>query len=313
MKVSIIIPSKPGTDISFIREQLKNIDFSNFSVEFFFVEGTFPPLQRNAAITKTSGDYVFFFDDDIMIPKDIIIKTIAHFDNEKVAVVGGPNLTPESDSLFAQLSGEVLSSTLATGRASVRWKKGKADYNATEKELHGCFLCFKGDVIRKYLFPEDMFPNDENELINRLRSDGYKLYYIPECYVYHKRRSTLRSYLKQVHISGKGRAGLIKRRGIKGNLFYFVPIIFLFYLALIPVLAQIIKMFLAPLFFYFILGISSSIIACVRKEKTFFLLMAPLILISHITYALGFLKGLFMLEKFSKEVLSMKILSMENL
>lgn len=289
--ITLVIPSRPGTDHTFIRSQISQLDITDFKLETIFVFGTMPPLQRNAAIKQCTGEFVFFLDDDLIIPKDLLTKTISYFDHEKVAAVGGPNLTPESDGWFAKLGGEVYASRFGTGRTSVRFYQGKESRDATEKELHGSFICFRGDVIRKYPFPEDIFPNDENELINRVRSAGYKFYYIPDCYVFHKRRDNLKAYLKQVFISGHGRGEQTRREGLKLNWFYFIPACFFLYVLLLP-LTWDVWITRLPLLAYMILGLAFGAKIALAYKDFSYLLSVPLFFLSHMTYSLGSLLGL---------------------
>ncbi len=304
MKVSFIVPTRPHNfknDI--VKKQFGGLDAGGHQIEIFLVEGFHPPLQRNLAIRKCEGDFVFFFDDDAMIPGDLVSRTLSCFNDHQVAGVGGPNLTPGDDSRFSKLCGEVLSSFFATGSASARWKQGKPNYDATEKELHGSFICFRGDIIRKHLFCEDLFPGDENELINRIRKLGYRFYYIPDCFVYHKRRRNLAAYLKQVFISGRGRAQQTKKEGLAGNLYYLMPLLFGIYLVgALPILFLCHRFlgfwgfWLFPLFIYGALAIFFSLRIVLAKRALFYILLIPLFLISHLTYAAGMLRGLFLLK-----------------
>jgi hypothetical protein len=293
MRLSFIIPSRPGTDLSGIKAQVARLDLSGHAAEFFFVEGTLPPVQRNIAIRRTTGAFVFLLDDDLVLPPDLVSRTLACFDTDRVAAVGGPNLTPADDPPFAQLSGEVLASPLATGGTSCRWSVGPSDFDATEGQLHGCFLCFRGDLLRHYQFVETLFPNDENELMCRLRADGYRLYYVPACAVEHKRRGTLRSHLKQVHISGRGRGELIRRSGFGGQWLYLVPLAFLAYLAAAPALVPRSALFAVPLAAYAAMAVAMSLRTWARRRQPIFLWAGPLMFASHVAYAVGLLQGLF--------------------
>ena len=307
MRLSFIIPSRPGTDLAGIKAQVADLDLAGHSAEFFFVEGTLPPLQRNVAIRRTTGDYVFLLDDDLLIPSDLVPRTLVHFDGDRVAAVGGPNLTPGNDPPFAQLSGALLASPLATGGTSSRWREGAADFNATEQKLHGCFLCFRGDLLRRYLFVEDLFPNDENELMWRLRRDGYRLYYVPQCSVRHKRRATFRSHVKQVYISGRGRGEFVRRSGLHGQVLYLVPLAFFVYLTAVPVVASRIPVLIAPLLAYVVLAVTMSVVACVRRRQPIFLLLGGLMFASHVTYAFGLLRGLAAAKTHTGEAVTVEV------
>jgi GT2 family glycosyltransferase len=292
MRLSFVIPSRPGADLSAIKREVSRLDLAGHAAEFFFVEGTLPPMQRNVAIRRSTGAFVFLLDDDLVLPANLVARTLEQFDADEVAVVGGPNLTPEDDPVFAQLSGEVLASPLATGATSCRWRAGSADYDASEGQLHGCFLCFRGDLLRRYLFVETLFPNDENELMGRLRRDGYRLYYVPECSVEHRRRATLRSHLRQVHISGRGRGELIRRSGLDGQWTYLAPLGLVVYLALAPALLSQSLAFAAPLALYGTLAMAMSAFVWRRRRRAFFLWAGPLMAASHVVYAAGLVAGL---------------------
>ncbi len=308
MKLSFIVPSRPGTDLSDIKRQLAELNLSGHSAEFFFAEGTLPPLQRNVAIRRTTGDFVFLLDDDLVVPRDLVARTLVHFDSEQVAVVGGPNLTPPSDPTFAQLSGEVLSSPFATGSTSCRWSTGERDLNATEGKLHGCFLCFRGDLLRRYPFVETLFPNDENELMWRLRRDGYRLYYVPQCSVEHKRRASLRSHLRQVYISGRGRGEFVRRSGFEGQWLFLVPLAFLGYVVALPVLMPRNAFFAVPLLIYAALAASLSLRAAVRRRRTVFLWAGPLMFASHLAYGIGLVRGLMLPKAHSETPVRLEVM-----
>lgn len=298
MKVSFIVPTRPNDFRNdSVKKQFGDLDAGDHQIEIFLVEGFHPPLQRNTAIRKSQGDFVFFFDDDAIVPGDLISRTLSYFDNDTVAGVGGPNLTPADDSRFSKLCGEVLSSFFATGGASARWKQGRPNYDATEKELHGSFICFRGDIIRKYLFPEDLFPGDENELINRIRKLGYRFYYLPDCFVYHQRRKKVTAYLKQVFISGRGRSEQTKKEGLKGNLYYVIPLLFSVYLLGAPILYRHHTFWLFPMIIYSALAIFFSLRTVLARRTLFYSLLIPLFLISHVAYAVGYTRGLFLLKK----------------
>jgi GT2 family glycosyltransferase len=297
--LSFVIPSRPGADLSGFKAQIAGLDLGGCDAEFFFVEGTLPPLQRNVAIARTRGEFVFLLDDDLVLPRDLVAGTLAHFDDDRVAAIGGPNLTPADDPPFAQLSGEILASPMATGVTSSRWREGTPDYDATEQKLHGCFLCFRGDLLRQYLFVEDLFPNDENELMWRLRRDGYRLCYLPAYRVYHKRRRTARTHLKQVYISGRGRGELVRRSGVGGQWVYLGPLALLLYLlmSLLAALSSLLarragRLLMVPAVAYAGLALVLSVSLAIRRRRLNFLWGGPLMFASHLAYATGLLKGL---------------------
>ena len=292
MKLSFVIPSRPGTDRTPIKAEAAALDLAGHTAEFLYVEGTLPPLQRNVAIRRTTGDYVFLLDDDLVIPDGLVPRTLDRFRDEQTAVVGGPNLTPAGDSPFAQLSGELLASPLATGPTSDRWRRSETDMDATERKLHGCFLCFRGDLLRDYLFVEDLFPNDENELMSRLRRDRYRLCYASDCFVYHKRRTDLSAHTRQVYTSGRGRGELVRRSGLGGQFPYLAPLGLLLSVAAlaIPVVPRPVVAVLLGI--YAVLAAIQGLGSCIRRRRLYFLWTGPLMVVSHIAYGVGLVRGI---------------------
>ena len=56
----------------------------------------------NVAIEQTQSEFVFFTDDDVIVPKNWISNLIRWFDRSEVAAVGGPNFAPPEESTFWQ-------------------------------------------------------------------------------------------------------------------------------------------------------------------------------------------------------------------
>jgi len=77
-------------------------------------------------------------------------------------------------------------------------------------------------------FHEELYPNEENELINRISRMGYKFIYSPDIRIYRDRRS-ISSSLQAVFCYGQGRFNQIKIEGLLGNLQFLIPLLFLFY------------------------------------------------------------------------------------
>ena len=114
-KISVIIPIPPGGNCDITLESLKNQDYDKKKVEVFVSIGKHRSVQRNKALEKAIGDRIFFLDDDVIIKdKDYCKKHIAHYEDEKVASVGGPSLTPEKNSFLQKCFGYVLGSYFAT-------------------------------------------------------------------------------------------------------------------------------------------------------------------------------------------------------
>src|SRR5690349_6583999 len=99
MKISIIIPVKPGGAVSALGA-LRNLEPGSPDHEIIIAEGRRPSRQRNQAAAAAGGDILYFLDDDAAVVPDALKRIAAVFSDEKVVAVAGPSITPASDSLF---------------------------------------------------------------------------------------------------------------------------------------------------------------------------------------------------------------------
>jgi hypothetical protein len=133
------------------------------------------------------------------------------------------------------------------------------------------------------------------------------LYYIPQCSVQHKRRATLRSHLKQVYISGRGRGELMRRSGLTGQLLYLGPAALLAWLVMTPFVFWRFPIAVVPLIAYAVLALALSGVTFARRQQPIFLLAGPLMLLSHLVYGGGLLKGLAASRAYEGKALSMEV------
>lgn len=291
--ISIIIPVGPNKSADSVIASLNRLDYSKKEIEILIVEGTQPAKQRNEAIAKANGEVVFFFDDDVTVEPDIIKKMLRHFEDNKVAVVGGPNLTPNSDSFIQKCFGYIMESSFGTAGMHNRYKAGGIAREATERDLILCNLSARKSVLEKEgAFVESLYPNEENELFNRLQAKGHKLIYDPEAIVYHSRRSSVKAFIKQNFNYGRGRMEQTLIQPSSFNILFVAPTLFTSYLLLLPLIKD--KIYLIPIFLYLLFSLAIGIkISWSNKDIRLLPLLPWMFSLVHVPYGLGFVYGLF--------------------
>lgn len=249
---SIIIPVKPGGEVTALASlrRLKNTDYP---FEVLIAEGKTPSQQRNQAAYQSQGDIIYFLDDDSMVPADVFSWCAAAFEDRAVAVVGGPSLTPESDTALQKLFGYALASVFGAGGVRNRYRATGLPRETSEKELILCNMAFRrDDFIRFGGFDERLYPNEENELLDRITAAGHKLVHVPEMAVERSQRATVGAFMRQMFSYGRGRAQQTLIAGFK-SVVSFVPLFFVLYLLTLP-LAVFWPFWLFPLVIYFLLA-----------------------------------------------------------
>ena len=85
-----------------------------------------PPIKRDMALSWAKGEILAFLDDDAYPDKDWLTKALRHFEPPEIAAVGGPAVTPDSDSLMRKASGQVYNSFLMSGQYVYRYLPKKS-------------------------------------------------------------------------------------------------------------------------------------------------------------------------------------------
>ncbi len=290
-KISIIIPSAPERRATGILSNLIDVKPAKCAFEIFIIKGTWPPLQRNIGIQKAAGEYIFFFDDDVIIPKGSMEKALETFQkNPRTQAVGGPNLTPKNSSFMQQCFGHMHASPFAGFKTVTRYRISKNLKKVNENNLTTCNLAFRTKILKENHFRTDFYANEENELLGRILRKGNLLAYNPDFIVYHERRKNIWQYIKQIFKWGEGRTQHFLKRPAHFKPVFFIPLLFLFYLLGIPWLHS--RLYFMPFFLYIFLALLfTARIAWTEKKMAYFMALPWLFFITHATYAAGTLSG----------------------
>ncbi|NBV21757.1 MAG: glycosyltransferase [Proteobacteria bacterium] len=288
--VTVIIPTRPGDAEPLALAATRKLEHPADRLEIIVARGKQPSVQRNTALRAAKGDLIYFLDDDSLPPPDNLRRALVHFADPAIMMVGGPNVCPAAAPPLEQAFATVMGTLLAFGPSRARYTPvGKARVSG-EKELILCNLMGRREaLLAAGGFDEALYPNEENALMDELQRRGGKLLYDPEFIVHRRPRHTLGAFCKMLMNYGRGRAEQFRLHPTPGSAPNFVPPLFLLYLVLTPVLPTFL---LLPLAFYALAVLAQTMAVsshCLFNAAR----VAPLILVSHVCYGLGFWKGLF--------------------
>ena len=287
---SFIIPVKPGGFIAALAA-LRQLQGAEHPFEILIAEGCSPSRQRNLAAREANGEIIYFLDDDALVSRECLELCARIMAEPAVAVVGGPSLTPPSDSLLQQLFGSALSSLLGAGGVRNRYRSSGVTRSTSDKELILCNLAIRRNVfLDSGGFDERLYPNEENELLDRILSQGMQLIHAPKMAIQRSQRRTLRLFVRQMFGYGRGRAQQTLIAG-PGTVIGFAPLFFLLYLFLLPFVSHN-PLTLAPLFTYLVLVIIFSVAGVIASRSFTRLLLILLYPLMHIANGCGLLFGL---------------------
>jgi glycosyltransferase involved in cell wall biosynthesis len=252
-----------------------------------------PSVKRNVGIKCASSLICALIDADAYPCKDWLTNAARHFQDPDVAAVGGPGVTPKSDSLPQRAGGLILSSKLGGGGLAYRYTLGK---RRNDEDLPTCNLVLRKSVLDKLGgFNTNHWPGEDTWLSLQITKHlKMKMVYEPAAVVYHHRRPLFKQHLKQIWSYGLHRGFFVKkfpetsRRPI-----YFAPSLFV--IGLIVGLA--LSFWNPALMMLYISVLGIYLTACLieglkTKNLRITLLVFPGMFLTHITYGIAFLKGL---------------------
>jgi hypothetical protein len=289
--VSIIIPVKPGGRVSAL-DYLPAVDYPPGSFEVLVAEGTQPSRQRNcAAATAATGEIVYFLDDDSRVAPGFLRRTVSLYAEPTVAVVGGPSLTPETDGCLQQAFAMVFASVAGGGGMRNRYRQTGSVRATTDRELILCNLSFRREsFLACGGFDERLYPNEENELMERLVRGGARLIHDPGLAVRRSQRPTLKAFCRQLLGYGRGRGEQTVITGVVKPV-TLIPSLFLLYLLLLPLVHK--PVYYLPLLCYLLLIGGFSIFEGMRSGRLRSACLLPVVFpLFHLCYGLGTIRGL---------------------
>ncbi len=297
--ISVIIPVKPGGHVRAL-DALKKADYPAGRMEVIVAEGRQPSAQRNRAAKAAVGEILYFLDDDSLIPPGLFKEVAKRFERPEVAIVGGPILTPDTDSFLQKGFGLTLGSPFGGSSIRARYKKLGPERNATENDLILANLSFRRKVfIESGGFNERLYPNEENELMNRLQAEGHTFLYVPDAGIYRSQRTSYALFLRQVFTYGRGRMDQNYAHPEGFRPLHLAPSVFLLYcLSLLgftsgaSLLGVKSGVYFLPAIIYLSLGFVFSVIAASEGKNPLFFFLMPLLFLSlHLGYGAGFIWG----------------------
>lgn len=311
-KITIIIPARPEQTQVLATQAVKKLDYPQELLEVLVVRGKQPSVQRNTAIRQSTGELIYFLDDDSIPHPEILKKAVKHFEDPQIAMLGGPNICPANAPALEQVFAQVMASWIAFGPSRARYCQVGETRDSSEKELILCNLLARKSTLLKYgCFDEKLYPNEENALMEDITKGGNKLIYDPDFVVERRPRQTLSAFFRMLRTYGRGRAEQFRLHPGWGSLLNFVPPAFVIYLAFylisgLTILTKLLcniaispfcKIVFPGMTLILLLYLSVLFAQTVSTAKTKRLSAAglfcfpPLLAITHIMYGSGFWSG----------------------
>jgi cellulose synthase/poly-beta-1,6-N-acetylglucosamine synthase-like glycosyltransferase len=214
--------------------------------------------SRNLGAQLAQGDYLIFLDSDVILPEDYLVHVDSFLQKTNADAFGGPDKAHESFTDIQKAISYAMTSFLTTG--GIRGgKQHMHQYNP-----RGFNMGIRKSVFDSVHGYSQMTCGEDIELSIRIINAGYAVKLNPDAFVYHKRRSTFKSFFRQVFRFGAARVNIFQRHRSELKITHLLPSFFVLYLIGGAVasffIAPVRNLLIASLGFYLIVILTHSTI-----------------------------------------------------
>ena len=221
-----------GTPDDSLRPEIqKAAEAAGLGVTVLYYPGLAVSDARNAAAAASRAPWLIFLDSDCLLPTGYLDAVAHGLARDAWDAFGGPDAAPPDFSPLQKAISFAMTSVLTTGGI----RGGSAKPTATYYP-RGFNMGIRAKAFWAVMgYDIDFKCGEDVELSIRVREAGFRVGLIPEAVVWHKRRSTLGQFYRQVRRFGSARIALAKRHKGQMKLTHAFP--FAFMLAWISALA----------------------------------------------------------------------------
>jgi len=264
------------------------------TVSYFYKENSGPGASRNFGMQRAKGNYFIILDSDCLLPphylgvvNDFLIANFHH-------CFGGADAAHSSFSPLQKAINYVMTSFYTTG--GIRGSE-KSISNFEPRSFN---MGISQEAFSKTEGFAKIHPGEDPDLSQRILKEGFRTIFIPNAFVYHKRRISWLKFYNQVKKFGMVRPILNKWHPQASKLTYWFPSCFvLFTLASIVLSIFGSWKFLLPLFGYTVLLFLDSSV----KNKSIYIgaLSVIALYVQFFGYGLAFIKSTYYINLLKKD------------
>lgn len=193
---------------------------ARLDISYYSKPNSGPGQTRNYGAERSRGEYLIILDSDCILPPGYLSAVEAELQRKAADAFGGPDRAHDSFTDVQKAINYAMTSFFTTG--GIRGGKKKMD-----KFYPRSFNMGVRAVVYRALggFSKMRFGEDIDFSI-RIFKGGYACRLFPEAWVWHKRRTDLKKFFKQVHNSGIARINLYKKYPDSLKLVHLLPAAF---------------------------------------------------------------------------------------
>lgn len=171
-------------------------------IQYHYIENGGQGFARNVGFEKANGDYFVIFDSDAIIPSTYFESVEEYLNIHYVDAFGGPDAAHDSFTPMQKAISYSMTSLFTTGGIRGREKHvGQFHPRSFNMGLsREVYEKVGGFVITRM--------GEDIEFSIRIINNGFQTALIPDAFIYHKRRTSLGQFYKQLHFFGRARINI---------------------------------------------------------------------------------------------------------
>lgn len=189
-------------------------------IQYFYKENSGQGLSRNYGFERARGDYYVVFDSDCLIPEHYFETVSVHLSTHNIDAWGGPDEAHPSFTTLQKAISYSMTSPFTTG--GIRGNKRHAGTFHPRSFNMG----ISKEVFEKTGGYKITRMGEDIEFSLRIIEHGFITGLIPDAYVYHKRRTSLKAFFKQLHFFGRARINISRFFPDEVKLVHLLPSFF---------------------------------------------------------------------------------------
>ncbi len=194
---------------------------SKLSLNYYYKPNSGAGLSRNFGAKNASGNYFIFIDSDCIVPEDYISNIKNELSKSYCDAFGGADAAHESFNDWQKAISYAMTSVFTTGGI-----RGKAK-SVTKFQPRSFNMGISRQAFETVNGFSEMRIGEDPDLSLSLWEKGFTTRFFAEIQVFHKRRTSLKKFAKQVYQFGIARPILNQRHPKFTKLVFWFPSLFL--------------------------------------------------------------------------------------
>lgn len=201
-------------------EDVVNKYRDKLDVHYYSKPNSGPGQTRNYGAERSKGKFLLILDSDCILPEGYLQAIEDELHREEADAFGGPDRAHDSFTRVQKAINYAMTSFFTTG--GIRGGKKKMDKFYPRSFNMGV----RAEAYRALGGFSNMRFGEDIDFSIRIFKAGYRCRLFPEAWVWHKRRTDLKKFFKQVHNSGIARINLYKKYPESLKLVHLLPAVF---------------------------------------------------------------------------------------